>query len=124
MRLSPAPSIQICMEEDLPDLHAELAALEEEEAKVSAERRHLHRQIDFGYASETTRAREREVSDRRRKLHARIDAIRENLGMKAGPNRSSTEAALDQMSDNIEGLERIVDPAQRIGAPVDDSVIL
>lgn len=74
------------MKENLADLHAELAALEDEEAQVSAERRHLHRQIDFGYASETTRAREREVSDRRRELHARIDAIRENLGMRAGPS--------------------------------------
>jgi chromosome segregation ATPase len=64
------------MEENLSALRAELAALEEEEARLSAERRHLHRQIDFGFASETTRAREREVSDRRRDLHGRIDAIR------------------------------------------------
>jgi hypothetical protein len=125
MRHLPAPSIQIiCMEENLPDLHAELVALEEEEARISAERRHLHRQIDFGYASETTRARERDVSDRRRKLHARIDAIRENLGMRTGPKRSSTGATLDQMCDGIEGLERIVDATQRIGAPADDSSIL
>lgn len=112
------------MEENLPDPEAELAALEEEEAQVSAERRHLHRQIDFGYASETTRAREREVSDHRRELHARIDAIRENLGRRAGPRQTSTWAALEQLSDGIEGLERIVDPTERIGAPADNPSIL
>jgi hypothetical protein len=122
MRHFRAPSIQLFMEGSLPDLHAELAALEEEEARISAERRHLHRQIDFGYASETTRAREREVSDRRRKLHVRIDAIREDLGMQVGPKRTSPEATLDH--DGIEGLERIVDPTQRIGAPPDDPSIL
>lgn len=103
------------MDENLPDPEAELAALEEEEAQVSAERRHLHRQIGFGYASETTRAREREVSDHRRELHARIDAIRENLGWRAGPKQTST-GTLEQLSDGIEGLERIVDPTQRIDA--------
>jgi septal ring factor EnvC (AmiA/AmiB activator) len=112
------------MEENLRDLQAELAALEEEEAQISAERRHLHSQIDFGYASEATRAREREVSDRRRELHARIDALRESLGMQAGPKRTSTEAGLDQVSGGIGELERIVDPTQRIGAPADDSSIL
>ena len=107
------------MAEDLSLLQAELAALEEEEALVSAERRHLHRQIDFGYASETTRTREREVSDRRRELHARIDAIKESLGMRPGPTRASTEATLDQMSDGSGELERIVDSTQRIGATED-----
>ena len=121
MRHSPVQSIQICMEENLPDPEAELAALEEEEAQVSAERRHLHRQIDFGYASETTRAHEREVSDRRRALHARIDAMRENLGRPAGPKRISSDATLDQLSDGREGLERIVDPDQRIGAGADEN---
>jgi chromosome segregation ATPase len=107
------------MEEELSHLHTELAALEEEEAHVSAERRHLHRQIDFGYASETTRTREREVSDRRRELHARIDAIRESLGMRPGPKRASTAAALAEMSDGSGELERIVDSTQRIGATAD-----
>jgi hypothetical protein len=111
------------MEENLSDLHAELAALEEEEAHISAERRHLHRQIDFGYASETTRAREREVSDQRRELHARIDAIRENLGMRPGPKQTSSEAGLARMSDGVGSLERIADPTQRIGAPADDPSI-
>jgi len=39
------------------DPQKELVALEAEE------RRRLHQQIDFGYASETTRAREQEVSN-------------------------------------------------------------
>jgi hypothetical protein len=117
-------------EENLVDLPAELAELEEEEARISAERRHLHRQIDFGYASETTRAREREVSDRRRELHGRIDAIRESLGMQAGPKRDSAEASLDYItsldyiSSGIGELERIGDTAQRIDAPADDSSLL
>ena len=117
-----ARSIQLCMEEEnLVDLRAELAALEEEEAQVSAERRHLHRQIDFGYATETTRAREREVSDHRRELHARIDAIRETLGLTAGPRRSSVEAGFDQVPNGIGELERIADATQRLDAAADDS---
>lgn len=95
------------MEENLLDLHAELAALEDEEAKISAERRHLHRQIDFGYASESTRTREREVSDRRRELHARIDAVRERLGLQTGPKPTSAETGATQVDVGIAGLERI-----------------
>jgi hypothetical protein len=44
-------------------------------AMLSAQRRHLHTQIDLGYGSESTRAREREVSDERRQLHRRIDEL-------------------------------------------------
>ena len=110
--------------ENLAGLRAELAALEEEEALVSAERRHLHRQIDFGYVSETTRAREREVSVHRRELHARIDAIRERLGGPAGPQRASAEIGFDPMSRGIGELERIVDPTERIDAPPDGSPLL
>ena len=62
------------------DLRKELAALEAQEPLISAKRRHLHQQIDFGFASEETRAREREISQERRELHARIDALRERLG--------------------------------------------
>jgi uncharacterized protein involved in exopolysaccharide biosynthesis len=121
----PAGSIQVCMEEEnLGDLSAELAALEEEEARVSAERRNLHSQIDFGYASETTRAREREVSDRRRELHARIDAIRASLGLRVGPKRASAEASLDHVAGNVGELDRIGDPVQRIDAPANDSPLL
>lgn len=47
---------------------------------MSAQRRHLHQQIDFGYATDEARAREREVSDHRRELHRRIDELRERLG--------------------------------------------
>jgi hypothetical protein len=60
-------------------LRAELALLEAQEAQLSAKRRHLHNQLDFGYASETTRAREGEISDGRRQLHSRIEELRETL---------------------------------------------
>jgi hypothetical protein len=60
-------------------LLVELAIAEAAEKRLSAERSRLHDQIDFGFATETTRAREREVSDKRRELHRRIDAIREQL---------------------------------------------
>jgi hypothetical protein len=113
-------SIQALVEEaNFGDLRAELAALEAEEAKVSAERRHLHRQIDFGYASETARARERELSGHRRELHRRIDALRESLGLSAGPQRASAQTSLDQVAgDSPSGeLERIGDDTQRIAAP-------
>jgi len=63
----------------LDDLRHELSLLEAEEARLSAIRRNLHNQIDFGYATETTRAREREISDQRRQLHQRIDLLRELL---------------------------------------------
>ena len=70
------------MDEATPDdLRGGLARLEAEEARVSAQRRHLHQQIDFGYASDETRAHEREISDERRELHRRIDELRELLGM-------------------------------------------
>jgi hypothetical protein len=108
-------------EPNLGDLPAELAALEAEEARVSAERRHLHRQIDFGYANETTQARERQVSEHRRELHRRIDVLREQLGMPVGPKRASTEASLKEVTGDspIGELERIGDPTQRTAAPED-----
>jgi hypothetical protein len=68
------------MDNSPDELRAELASLEAAEAKLSAERRHLHNQIDYGFASADTREREREVSDERRQLHERIDALRELLG--------------------------------------------
>jgi hypothetical protein len=67
-------------EANLEDLRAELAELEAKETQLSAVRARLHQQIDFGYATESTRAREREVSDERRQLHRRIDSLRERLG--------------------------------------------
>jgi hypothetical protein len=94
---------------DLDDLRKELAALEDEENRLSAERRHLHRQLDFGFATETTRAREHQVSRRRRELHRRIDALREHLGLPVGPQRTSPETNLEDLTGRelIQGLERI-----------------
>jgi hypothetical protein len=95
----------------LDDLREELAALEDEEKRISAERRYLHRQIDFGFMTETTRARERQVSSHRRELHRRIDALRERLGLTVGPQRPSAETGLQDAADRelIQGLERIGD---------------
>jgi hypothetical protein len=95
----------------LDELRNEVAALEAEEARVSAERRHLHRQIDFGFATETTRAREREVSDHRRDLHLRIDALRERLGLPVGPLPASQETGIEETAGQglVEKLERIGD---------------
>jgi chromosome segregation ATPase len=68
--------------DDLQAFRDELAALEAIEARVSAERRRLHQQIDFGYSSaDSLRAREREVSDQRQALHRRIDSLQELLGI-------------------------------------------
>lgn len=64
------------------ELREELAQLEAAEARLSAERDRLQRQIDLGFETATSRKREREVSDERRQLHDRIDALREQL---AGP---------------------------------------
>jgi hypothetical protein len=68
-------------ETNADDLHAELARLEAEEKRLSAERKSLHNKIDFGYGTEETRARERQVSDERHELHRSIDALREQLGL-------------------------------------------
>jgi septal ring factor EnvC (AmiA/AmiB activator) len=77
---------RVVEEPRLDSLREELEVLEAAEARISAERRRLHQQIDFGYsASESLRAREREVSDERRALHRRIDALREQLGLEKGP---------------------------------------
>jgi chromosome segregation ATPase len=67
-------------EAGVDDLRRELTRLEAEEAKLSATRSRLQHQIDFGYESETTRAREREISDERVELHRRIDSLRARLG--------------------------------------------
>jgi hypothetical protein len=72
------------MEDNLDQLRGELAQLEAEAAQLSAVRHRLHQQIDFGYGGETAREREREVSDERRRLHERIDALRERLAVQAG----------------------------------------
>lgn len=109
----------------LDDLREELAALEAEEAQVSAERRRLHQQIDHGFASETTRARERELSVRRRDLHQRIDALREPLGLPLGPPQASTrETILREKAGEgmFRELDRIDDPwSQAVPAFANDS---
>lgn len=64
---------------NLDELRKELATLEADELRVSAERRRLHNQIDYGFSSADTVAREREVSDERHRLHERIDSLRELL---------------------------------------------
>lgn len=61
-------------------LRAELAQLVAEEERLSAERQRLHDKIDFGFGTDETRTREREVSDARQDLHERIDAIRRRIG--------------------------------------------
>ena len=66
-------------EATIDDLRRELADLESEEARLSAVRRHLQHQIDFGFESATTREREREVSDERQEIHRRIESVRELL---------------------------------------------
>jgi regulator of replication initiation timing len=61
-------------------LRAELAQLVAEAERLSAERDRLHNKIDFGFGTDETRAREREVSDARQDVHRRIDALRERIG--------------------------------------------
>ena len=61
------------------DLRKELADLQAEEARLTAERNRLHDQIDYGFATPTTRSREEEISSERRRVHDRIDALRERL---------------------------------------------
>ncbi len=53
--------------------------MEAAEARLSAERSRLQDQIDFGFGTDTTREREREVSDERQQVHERIDALRKQL---------------------------------------------
>jgi chromosome segregation ATPase len=71
-------------EASLDDLRREIADLEAEEERLSAMRRHLQHQIDFGYESATTREREREVSDERQEVHRRIDALKELVRARQG----------------------------------------
>jgi hypothetical protein len=63
----------------LNDLRQELALLEAQEQRLSAERDRLHHQIDFGFESASTAERELEVSAARRELHQRIDLLRKIL---------------------------------------------
>jgi hypothetical protein len=63
----------------IDDLRGELAVLEARAARLSAQRSHLHHQIDFGFETSTSREREREVSDERNAVHQQIDELRELL---------------------------------------------
>jgi anti-sigma-K factor RsiG len=71
-------------EVSLDDLRGELAHLEAEEARLSAVRHHLQRQIDFGFETATARDREREVSNERQEVHRRINSLRELLRARQG----------------------------------------
>jgi chromosome segregation ATPase len=82
----------------LDELREELATLEATETRISAERRRLHNQIDYGFATAETLAREREVSDERRHLHKRIDALRELLQARGSPTGSDKEPAAPDSS--------------------------
>jgi hypothetical protein len=64
---------------DRETIAAELVALEREELRLSELRRRLHERIDNGFPNQSTVARERAVSDRRREVHARIDTLRAAL---------------------------------------------
>jgi tRNA U34 5-carboxymethylaminomethyl modifying enzyme MnmG/GidA len=66
-------------ETSLDELRKELAELEVQEQRLSAERDRLHHQIDFGFQSASTSERELEVSAARRELHQRIDVVRKIL---------------------------------------------
>jgi hypothetical protein len=56
-------------------LFAELEALELREREVSDYRRRLHARLD-AFPNELTAQAERNVSDERKKLHRRIDSLR------------------------------------------------
>jgi len=105
----------------LDELRDELATLEATEKQISAERRRLHHQIDYGFSNAATLAREREVSDERRRLHRRIDALRELLpeqGDVAGDAPDSPLGALGQWSGIAPELVAIDD------ASADDEPVL
>jgi len=57
----------------------QLARLGRAEQGLSKIRRRLHDQLDRGFASTTTEAKEREVSAERRELHAQIDALEAHI---------------------------------------------
>jgi hypothetical protein len=72
------------------EIAARLVPLEEEERRVSRERRRLHDRIDFIRGNgvhdpatfdqlATLSGQEREISDRRRAMHREIDALRAEL---------------------------------------------
>jgi DNA repair exonuclease SbcCD ATPase subunit len=102
-------------ETSLDDLRRELATLEATETKISAERRRLHNQIDYGYANEDTRAREREISDQRRQLHRRIDSLRELLQAQEEPIASP-----EQLRSRLSEWSGITPEAAPVDGPGED----
>lgn len=101
---STAADIEAMDETDLQAFHDELTALEAIEARLSAERRRLHQQIDFGYSeSESLRLREREVSDRRQALHRRIDSLQTLLGIeKTAVPPAGNGATVHELAPDVE----------------------
>jgi hypothetical protein len=67
------------VETSVDNLLEELSQLQTAEARLSAERSRLQDKIDFGFGTDSTRQREREISDELREVHERIDALREQL---------------------------------------------
>ena len=61
------------------ELRARLVELQDEEAAVSAQRSKLHERL-ASFSNAVAQERERELSTRRRELHAEIDRIRGLLG--------------------------------------------
>lgn len=71
---------------DQVELATELIRLERAEKALSSLRRRLHDQLDKGFGTPSAAARERQVSDERRALHAQIDALEALLStMTRGP---------------------------------------
>jgi hypothetical protein len=68
----------------IDELREELTLLEAEEARLSAQRGRLHDQIDFGFGSDTTKEREREISDDRQGVHQRISSLKELIRKRQG----------------------------------------
>ena len=62
----------------------ELARLERAEESLSKVRRRLHDRLDKGFSSDSTVAKEREVSDERRALHSQIDALEAHIATLLG----------------------------------------
>lgn len=93
----PVAETGLMIDSSLGSSAEKLAALEAEEAQVSAERRRLQQLIDSGFATELSRSREREVSLLRRELHLQIDAVRIQLGLPTGPTRrAADESSLER----------------------------
>jgi hypothetical protein len=69
----------------------ELDSLIAQERALSDVRRRLHTQIDFGFANEMSKLRERQISDERLALHREIDALRAQLGLVVWDAASSLE---------------------------------